>query len=256
MNFKNLATITGLATGAAVAFAAMPAQAVSLTVKGNTCPAGQTCVDLGSAGYTVTGGAVLTDDFSDKALTPGTDDQTGSAYDFDTVNDSDSVKSYSVTSQVDQPLGSGANTAIEVTDLDGSFEFFWGSVDSHNIVEFFNTSVDAINPFFTFTGGDLAAAINGGGLFSVPGGTGPDGALNNQGNFDFDAYVSFTSEGINDFFDKVVLSTAPKSDGLGNGIAFEVAAAAAVPEPASILGLAAVGLLGGGSLLKRKGQVA
>jgi hypothetical protein len=226
MNFKNIATITGLATSAAVAFTAVPAQAVSFTVESNTCIS-SSCVELGEI-YDVTGGAVL-DPAADKKntyLTPGSNDSTA----FDPDDDSDSVKSYSLTSLLDDPIG--AVDAIIVDNLKGTFEFFWGSVDTYNLIEFF----DGDTLTGSFTGTDIAID------------QGLGGTENKAGNYNFDAYVSF--EG---FFDSAKLSILPDE---GSGIAFEVATAAKVPEPASILGLAVVGLLGGGSLLKRREQSA
>lgn len=223
MNIQNIATITGLATGVAVALAAVPAQAVSFTVQGNSCTY---CVELGQV-YDVSGGAVL-DPAADKKnvyLTPGSDTKTA----FDPTDDSDNVASYSVTSILDDPIG--AVNAILVENLKGKFEFFWGSVDTYNLVEFF----DGDTLVASFTGADIASAV------------GLGGTHNGSGNFHFDAYVNF--EGL---FDSAKLSILP---GVGTGIAFEVATAK-VPEPASVLGLVAVGLLGGGSLLKRKSQVA
>lgn len=226
MNLKNLVTITTLATGTAVAIATMPAQAVTFTVEGNTC---SYCVQLGEV-YDVTGGAVL-DPAADKKnayLTPGSD----SATVFDAVDDSDNVESYNLTSVLNDPIG--AVEAIVVENLDGVFDFFWGSVDTYNLIEFF----DGDTLVGSFTGTDIATDV------------GLVGTDNSAGNFNFDAYINF--EG---FFDSARLSIIP---GVGTGIAFEVATEkrASIPEPTSILGLAAVGLLGGVSLFKRQSQAA
>ncbi|WP_008318848.1 PEP-CTERM sorting domain-containing protein [Leptolyngbya sp. PCC 6406] len=226
MTIKNLAIFTGLATGAAVAFSALPAQAVTFSILDYQCPTA-TCVDLAAAGYNTSGGALIdpAGDLKNSYLTPGSD--IGGP---DTVDDSDKVTSYNITSRKNVPVG--ATSAIEVFDLKGAFDFFWGSVDTYNVVEFFKGGVST---GFVFTGSDIATAA----------GVGP---ANSSGNYHFDAYVLFEGD-----FDKAVLSV---HDTLGTGIAFEVAAKTAVPEPASILGLVAMGLLGGGSLLKRQTQEA
>lgn len=226
MNLKNLATITSLVMGTTVVLATLPAQAVTFTVKGNTC---SYCVQLGEV-YDVTGGAVL-DPAADKKnayLTPGSDSSTV----FDSVDDSANVESYNLTSVLNDPIG--AVEAIVIENLDGVFDFFWGSVDTYNLIEFF----DGDTLVGSFTGTDIATDV------------GLVGTDNKAGNFNFDAYINF--EG---FFNSARLSIIP---GVGTGIAFEVATekAASIPEPASILGLAVVGLLGSASLLKRQSQVA
>lgn len=248
MNFKNIATITGLATGAAVAFTALPAQAISFTNLGNTCPTAY-CVDLEKGGYTVSGGDVLTGDISPVALTPGSNDDGG----FDPDNTSADTKSYNVTTALagaDDPgeLDPVAASPITVTGLDGMFEFFWGSVDQHNQIEFKNGDTTVL----TFNGQELVDALN----FSE-GVELADGTPNQAGNFKFDIYLNFFSQGEDDFFDTVVLSSIPGLvEDKTNGISFEVATKKAIPEPASILGLAIVGLLGSGSMLKRREQSA
>jgi hypothetical protein len=221
MNFQTLATITGLATSTTIALATLPAQAVTLTVEGSTC---DYCVQLGEV-YDASGGGVLApaQDQVNAFLTPGSDDGTL----FDAVDDSDNVESYNVTSILNNPVG--AVNDIVVENLDGAFDFFWGSVDTYNLIEFF----DGDTVVASFSGTDIAEAI---------GFTAAD--ANGSGNFGFDAYVSF--EGL---FDSAQLSIIPD---VGAGIAFEVATEKqAVPEPASLLGLAVVGMVGGGSLLKR-----
>lgn len=244
MNFKNIATITGLATGAAIALTTTPAQAISFTNLGNTCPTAY-CVDLEEGGYTVSGGDVLTGDISPEALTPGSNDQGA----FDPDNTSASTKSYNVTSSADlDVLDSEANDPITVTGLDGMFEFFWGSVDQHNQIEFKNGD----DTVMTFNGQDLVDALD-----FTAGVELDEDVPNNAGNFKFDIYLNFFSEGDADFFDTVVLSSIPGLvEDSTNGISFEVATKKAVPEPASILGLAAVGLLGSSSMLKRREQSA
>ncbi len=227
MNFKNITTIAGLATGAAIALTAASAQAADFTngtVEGTflgfECET--KCVDLGAAGYTTSGGALI-DPASDSKfhLTPGSDDE---LVGIDTIDDSDNVKSYNITSSASKPAG--AETPLEVFGLDGVFDFFWGSVDTYNVITF----KDALdNTVGVFTGDDLAGAL---GLGA--------GDQTGAGNYNFDAYVSFTGD-----FTKATLTSS--------NIAFEVAAA--VPEPASILGLAMVGLIGG-SVVKRRSQEA
>ena len=223
MNFQNIATITGLATGVAISLTSVPAQAFTFNVEGHNC---NHCVDLGQV-YDVTGGAIL-DPAADKKnvyLTPGSDTKTA----IDPIDDSDNVASYNVTSILDDPIGAVDDILVE--NLKGKFEFFWGSVDTYNLIEFFGAG----GLVASLTGTDIANAV------------GLGGTDNKAGNFNFDAYVSF--EGA---FTSAKLSILPDT---GTGIAFEVATEK-VPEPASIIGLVAVGLLGGGSLLKRKGQVA
>lgn len=222
MNFKTLATITGLATSATVVLGTLPAQAeVSFTSGGNTC---SYCVALDEV-YTTTGGGVVdsADDKPNVYLTPGSD--TGTF--FDDVDDSDNVVSYSVTSTQDDPEGAASD--IVVSDLDGIFEFFWGSVDTYNLATFYldGEVVD------TWSGTEIAEAL---------GFTAED--ANDAGNFNFDVYALFEGD-----FNAVVLSST--------GIAFEAATEKqAVPEPAALLGLVTVGMVGGGSLLRRSREVA
>lgn len=234
MAMKSLAALTGLAAGAAVTLIAAPSQAASFSSGGITgeilsygCPTA-VCTDLGSAGYNVVTAGYVFDpaaDVNNVALTPGSDDTTA----VDSVDDSDKVEAYNITSIKPKPNAS-AQDFIEVTDLNGKFSFLWGSVDTYNVIEFFQDGI--VGAVATFTGSDVAAAA------------GVAGMHNAVGNFSFDAFLEFTGD-----FDSVVLSNVLMEAG-ETGVAFEVAAA--VPEPASLLGLAAVGLLGGGSLLKRK----
>lgn len=231
MSVKTLATLTSLATGAAIALSAGVAQAAGFVnggvtglIMGYQCPT-TTCVDLATGGYATAGGAVLDPavNITNVALTPGSDIKGP-----DTVNDASSVTSYNITSRINNPLG--AIAPIVVTGLGGAFDFFWGSVDTYNVLEFFNG--DTLVGQFTGTDVATAAGIT---------------THTNVGNYMFDAYVGFTGN-----FDRAVLSIGPG----GTGVAFEVATKQAVPEPATLLGLAAVGLVAGGSLMKRKGQSA
>lgn len=207
---------------------AAPANAVSFTVKGNQCPTAK-CVDLGSAGYTVSGGAITDMDIKNSAKTPGTDNTTS----YDPFDDSDKVSSYSITSKKNTP--SGASTPITVSNLDGIFEFFWGSVDTYNFISFWKdgAKVDL------FSGKDIATSSDVGIM-----------SPNKYGNYNFDAFVSFVGD-----FDSVKLFNQESGHAPEETlIAFEVAAA--VPEPASLIGLATFGLISGSTLLAQKRQQA
>jgi hypothetical protein len=184
------------------AFSVLPAgtaHALSFSILGYECP-NVSCVDLAAGGYDVSGGA-LVDPAVTKPnvyLTPGTDIKGP-----DLVNDSANVGSYNVTSKLDDPAG--AASPIVVSNLPGLLSILWGSVDSYNLIEFFDgdTLVGSV------TGSDIAALA------------GLSGQANAAGNFGFDANVSFQGT-----FDAVKLSFIP---GVGTGVAFEVATA--VPEP-------------------------
>ncbi len=244
---RNLSLSLGAAAASSlVLFVASPAQAatfsavgtsfvtsgITTTFLGNECITA-TCVDLGSKYDDVVGGGVLSANDLPVALTPGSDTSAEAKA---------QVTSYSATASggttnKDQILANNMNEKITVSGLGGAFEIYWGSVDSHNIIEFFdgNTLIGRI------TGSDIAK--------NFAGMTSPK---NNQGNFAFDAYVTFAGA-----FDKAVLSTAKRdtdNKNIGNGISFEVATATAVPEPTAVLSLLAVGAIAGGSALKRKGQ--
>ncbi len=236
-NMRNLSLGLGAAAASSlVMFIAAPAQAVSFTIGdvtatflGESCITA-TCVDLATGGYDVEGGGVLFGDDLPVALTPGSDS-----------GNEDQVTSYNATASGgttngDQISDNEMDTAITVSNLGNVFEIYWGSVDSHNIIEFYNG--DSIT---TITGSDIAREFFG---LTEP--------MNNQGNFGIDAYVRFTGT-----FDKAVLSTKKvnvEGDSIGNGISFEVATATAVPEPTAVLSLLAVGAIAGGSTLKRKNQ--
>jgi hypothetical protein len=235
MNFRFLAATAGLAAGAAVTFTALPAQAfvtsftkgdIYVEIIGNDC--GGICVDLGSVYSNVTGGAVAPP--SQGTKTPGANDETL----FDPVDTSAQTESWSFTE--DHSIVTTGASPIEVKDLSSAFEIFWGSVDTHNRLTFSSGT--------EVTGQDIADALNSAGAFAPD----PDVTSNDAGNFKFDAYVKFSAvQGSS--FDAVTLDAL----GLGNGFAFEAATRkVSVPEPASVLGLAIAGLVGGGSMLKRR----
>ena len=232
MNINKIAILPGLVAGAAVAMSVAPAHAVNFTVTGNQCPTAL-CTDLASAGYTVDEGLVTSGSIDQFTKTPGTDYEQKSG-NFDTNDDSDSVVSYNVASIGAQPVG--VTNLIEVSGLDGMFEFFWGSVDTFNVIEFFSGGASV----GIFDGTDIAQAV---GLSTND--------ADKQGSYHFDAFVNFAG-----VFDSVKLSNQVTGDASKETlIAFEVAAAS-VPEPASLLGLAAFGLVSAGSLMNRKKQSA
>lgn len=185
---------------------------VVMTDLGEACPG--TCVDLASSGLDATGGGIVDPAASvdGQYKTPGED-----------TGNSGNVASYNVTSSLNSP--EGATIAIEVTGLDNFFDFYWGSVDSYNILTFWSGDIGT-STSFSYDGDDLVSDL---GL----GGSGP--------NYNFDRYVSFTGNG--DFsFSALVLSST-------NGVAFELARS--VPAPGA-LGLLGVGLLGLGFAGRRR----
>lgn len=209
---KSLLTASvSLLTASVAVLAANSAQAFTWSIAGYECPA-TTCTDLLTAGYTVSGGAVASGDLGGYYLTPGTDKK-GS----DTIDDSDKVLSYNVISSENTP--DGATTNMDVSNLAGAFNFFWGSVDSYNTIEFFNNA----GSIGSVTGTDVAT------LAGIPG----------SGNYGFDAFVKFSGD-----FTKATLSST--------SAAFEVAA---VPEASGTLSLLALGAMSIGSLaLKNRFQ--
>jgi hypothetical protein len=232
MQALNVFTKTTLAVSAAAAALAFAPSAEAFSVSGsggitgsylgNSCTAG--CTDFASAGYTVSGGAVGTKDaYGTIALKPGSD--SGSE---------DFVSSYNITSVKPKPF-STANTAINISGLSNAFSFYWGSVDTHNVVEFLST-------------GSVVGTITG---FSLADALGWDQTPNEYGNYAKDALLSFSGG----TFDAVRLSVsknAPTPLGLAgeqNGIAFE-SAATPVPEPGTLLMLG--GSLFMASQLKRR----
>lgn len=189
---------------------AMPTHAaVVMTLLGDHCggssSSGAICVQLGDR-YDVSGGGVVAPAESKK-------DRYGKPGARVSGADPASVRSFNVTSAIDDPVG--ASTAIVVSGLDGAFDFYWGSVDSFNRVDLFRDQ----SLVGTFTGSDVAAAH-------------PARPLDNgDGNFGISQYVLFTGD-----FDRAVL-------GSGTRVAFEVATAA-VPAPpvVALLGLGLIGL--------------
>lgn len=222
------AAATALTLGAAIA----PANAFTFTIGGgieveilgDACPVAYCAAPTAEIGYVSGGGIVDTAPLSveNEYLTPGTDSGTEG-----------NIKSYLVNSPLNSPDGA---TTDSMFNVDGEFEFFWGSIDTYNEVTF-----DAPGGPVEFTGADLAAELAGS-LFDL-GDLDPD-----FGNYDADLYVRFTGE-----FSKVTLGTAALN-GDETGIAFETAYA--VPEPASLLGLGVVGMLSGTLLRKRNEQEA
>ena len=210
---KSLLTASvSLLTASVAVLAANSAQAFTWSIAGYECPA-TTCTDLLTAGYTVSGGAVASGDLGGYYLTPGTDKK-GS----DTIDDSDKVLSYNVISSENTP--DGATTNMDVSNLAGAFNFFWGSVDSYNTIQFFD-GADA-----------LIASVTGTDVATLAGITG-------SGNYGFDAFVKFSGD-----FTKATLSST--------SAAFEVAA---VPEASGTLSLLALGAMSIGSLaLKNRFQ--
>jgi len=214
-NIKISGTGFGLATALMLSIGTANAAPIFVTgsnglqieLGGEACIA-NTCADFATAGYTVSGGAVLNDTIGGSAKKPGEDTSNGGA-----------VSSFNVTSSRNNPTG--ATDAIEVSNLNNTFSFYWGSIDSYNVVDFFLGG----DLFHSFSGTDLATLL---GSTSAP-------------NFDTDQYVTFTADGpgrstLIQGFDNVKLSST-------GGVAFEVATAVTVPEPGT-LGLLGAGLLG------------
>jgi len=205
MKFKHTILAAAALTLSSVANA-LPSY--TATYLGNDCLStmGATCADLGSTMTGVSGGAVIAPatSVSGVAKRPGDDTSNGAQ-----------VLSYNVTSKNNNPVG--AATDIVIVGLNGAFDFYWGSIDSYNIVDF-------------YLGGDKTS-YTGTQAFAAT------GAAGTAANFNTDGYFSFSGD-----FDKVVLSSS-------DGVAFEVARA--VPEPGT-LALLGLGLAGLGAARRRQ----
>ncbi|WP_292276609.1 PEP-CTERM sorting domain-containing protein [Marinobacter sp.] len=198
------AFVTGAIAAAALGMSSVANAVPTFTVSGNECP-GQ-CQDLASSGLTgVSGGAVIAPatSINGVAKAPGFDS-------------GQPVFSYNVTSANDNPAGAGSDIVIE--GLSGALDFYWGSIDSYNIIEF-------------FLGGSSAGSLSGTDVQAFVPGT--DGSAQ---QYNTDGYFYFTGN-----FDKAVLSSS-------GGVAFEVAR---VPEPGT-LALLGLGLAGLGAARRRQ----
>ena len=212
---------------------ANPAGAVSLTI-------GNSISVPGEGQKTNTSGTKTIDFNSGKPIDPNG---------FATYSGSNTIVKGSITNQYAAPLddnsyyltvappnlqniaGSGDETISFANPID-YFGFYWGSIDAYNYVS-------------VYSGSNLIKTFNG---TNVPGALANGNQTSTANNF----YVNLladTSKG--ETFDKVVFSST--------GIAFETDnhsyRLASVPEPTSILGLLAFGVVSAGSFLKRKSKL-
>ncbi|BBD65731.1 hypothetical protein NIES4072_05910 [Nostoc commune NIES-4072] len=213
----------------------------------STNPAGAVSLTIGNS-TSVAGEGQKTNILGTKTI----DFNLGTATDpngFATYSGSNGIVKGSITNQYATPLGdnsyyltvapsglqnipgSGNETITFANPID-YFGFYWGSIDAYNSVS-------------VYSGSNLITTFNG---KSVPGAS----ADGNQTSLTNNVYVNFlanTSKG--ETFDKVVFSST--------GIAFETDnhsyRLASVPEPTTILGLLAFGVVSVGSFMKRKSKL-
>lgn len=200
---------------------------IEWTYLGESCIT-DVCVDLSTGGYDISGGGLVApaEDSNNNYLTPGSNtgpDEDGLGN--DGPGNAEAVSSYNVTSSNDEP--EGAQEPINVFDTGGDFSLYWGSIDSYNIIEFFQG--DTMTGIWTGSEANDAASDDtpdtGFVLSDIE-------SLNGNTNYNTDGYFSFTGP-----FDRVQLS----SEG---GVAFELATStASVPEPGT-LALLGAGLSG------------
>lgn len=159
---------------------------------------------------TISGGALVTGNLSNQYKEPGTDSGApiGSTY---------------------LTVGGSAGGPAEIdfgTQLIDYFGLYWGSIDTHNTIKFFN----GIAEIASYTGADIAAAIS------------PTPALSGS-SYNVDQYVNFFADDDIELFNRVEFST------LGNRAAFESGNFAyKVPTPALLPGLIGMGV----AALRRK----